>query len=144
MIGGLFPVPVIIASMLDIPAEYRYLLADETKAYAYLATTLRDGSPQVTPVWFTTDGTHILINTKLGRSKAANMRARPRVALAIPDPAHPRRYIQVRGEVVEIFEDESLIQRLSQIYDGVPFHVRPGDVRVTYKILPRKITYYAY
>jgi PPOX class probable F420-dependent enzyme len=131
--------------MLDqLPPEFHYLLDPQTKAHAYLATTLRDGSPQVTPVWFTTDGAHILINTKLGRSKAANMRARPRVALAIPDPVRPNRYLQIRGQVVDFYEDETLIQRLSQIYDGVPFNVRPGDVRVTYKILPTKITYYMY
>ncbi len=127
-----------------IPEDFRYLLAPETKAYAYLATTLRDGSPQVTPVWFAVEGGHILINSKKGRSKDANMRRRPQVALAIADPVFPNRYIQLRGEVVEIFDDETLIQRLSQLYTGKPFNVRPGDVRVTYKILPSKITVYSW
>ncbi len=36
--------------MKKIPPEFRDLLADETKAFVYLATANRGGSPQVTPV----------------------------------------------------------------------------------------------
>ena len=127
-----------------VPAEYQYLLEDETKAYAYLATTMADGSPQVTPVWFTTEGDFILINTVAGRVKDRNIRAQPRVALLIPDPENPYRYLQLRGRAVERVEDDpELIHRLSEIYTGNPrFNIRPGDLRVTYKILPDKIYKY--
>ena len=87
--------------MLNIPTELQYLLADETKAFAFIATTMPDGSPQVTPVWFNTEGESILVNTVQGRTKYRNLKADPRVALAIPDPQDPYRYIQLRGRVVE-------------------------------------------
>jgi PPOX class probable F420-dependent enzyme len=129
--------------MISIPESFHDLLADETRAFAYLATLMTDGSPQVTPVWFNTDGTHILVNSARGRIKDKNMRARPQVALAISDPGNPYRYLQVRGRVVAITEDGASdhIDALCFKYTGnpkYPWH-RPGDVRVIYKILPEKV-----
>ena len=80
-----------------VPESHMDLLKDETVAMAFLATTMPDGSPQVTPLWFNTDGTHILISSAQGRVKDQNMRARPRVALVIEDPATAYRYVQIRG-----------------------------------------------
>ena len=87
--------------MIQVPEELQDLLTDKKKAYVYLATLMSDGSPQVTPVWFNTDGEHILINSAVGRVKDRNMRAHPNIALCITDPADPYRYIQIRGKVVE-------------------------------------------
>jgi hypothetical protein len=75
--------------MLTIPENYKDLLTDEKKAYLYLATVMKDGAPQVTPVWFNTDGEYILINSAAGRIKDKNMRARPNIAICITDPANP-------------------------------------------------------
>jgi len=55
------------------PESYEDLINDETKAFACLATLMKDGSPQLTPIWFNIDGTHILINSALGRVKDRNM-----------------------------------------------------------------------
>ena len=90
--------------MNAIPEKYHDLLKDEAKAFLFLATTMKDGSPQVTPVWFNHDQTHILINSAKGRLKDINMRARPQVAFVIQDPANPYRYLQIRGRVIEITE----------------------------------------
>ncbi len=129
--------------MKNIPEKFRYLLSPETKAVAYLATTMDDLSPQVTPVWFAQENGCILINTVEGRVKDRNMRARGRVSLLIADPGSPYRYLHLRGEVVDRFEDESLIHRLSEVYTGRPrFNIKPGDVRITYRILPDKIYSY--
>ena len=123
-----------------IPSSHEDLLADDTRAFAFLATTMPDGSAQVTPVWFNTDDDYILINSVKGRVKDKNMRSRPMVALAIPDPDDPYRYLQVRGEVIEIIEEgaEDHIHTLAGIYLGEPKYknIKPGDVRVTYKISP--------
>jgi len=81
------------------PEKFLDLLKPETKAYLYLATIMPDGSPQVTPVWFDTDGEHILVNTNEGRIKDRNMKARPKVAMVIQDPRDPFRYLQIRGKV---------------------------------------------
>lgn len=127
--------------MNSIPAKYHDLLKPETKAYLFLATLMPDGSPQATPVWFDTDGKHIMINSAKGRVKDKNMRARPQVALVIQDPSTPYRYLQIRGRVIEITEQGGLehINALSLKYDNEPWTARPGEVRVTYKILPEHV-----
>jgi PPOX class probable F420-dependent enzyme len=72
------------------PESHRDLFEDAKPAFAFLATIMDDGSPQVTPMWFNTDGENILVNTARGRVKDRNMRQRPEVALAILDPDDPR------------------------------------------------------
>lgn len=126
---------------MNIPENYLDLLKDETRAYLYLATVMPDGTPQVTPIWFNTDGTHILINSAKGRVKDRNMRARPQVALAIQDPTTPYRYLQIRGRVVEITEKggDEHINALSLKYNGKAWEKTPGQVRVTYKIFPEHV-----
>ena len=127
-----------------IPHSHQDLLADNTRAFAFLATTMPDGSAQVTPVWFNTDGDYILVNSVKGRVKDKNMRARPKVALAIPDPDDPYRYMQIRGEVIEITEGgaEDHIPTLASIYLGEPKfkNIKLGDIRVTYKISPTSVS----
>src|SRR5258708_33033976 len=90
--------------MKSIPSSHQDLLKDETHAMAYLATIMKDGSPQLTPLWFNTEGEYILINSAKGRLKDKNMRARPQVAIVIANPKDTSRYIQLRGRVVEITE----------------------------------------
>lgn len=127
--------------MKTIPSEYHDLLKDETKAFLFLATLMPDGSPQVTPIWFSTEGEYILINSAKGRVKDRNMRARPQVALVIQDPSTPYRYLQIRGRVVEITEQGSdeHINALSLKYDDKPWKLVPNQTRVIYKILPEHI-----
>ena len=104
---------------------------------------MKDGSPQVTPVWFNTDGENILINSAAGRIKDKNMRARPNIALCIADPSDPYRYIQIQGKVVEytIEGADEHIDALSFKYTGnKKYRSRnPDEQRVTYKIQPTKI-----
>ena len=124
--------------MKSIPAEYHDLLKDETKAFLFLATLMPNGSPQVTPVWFSADDNHILINTAKGRVKERNMRARPQVALVIQDPSTPYRYLQIRGCVDSFTEEggDEHINFLSLKYDGKPWKKVVGQTRVIFKILP--------
>jgi PPOX class probable F420-dependent enzyme len=124
--------------MEKIPESQRDLLQDRTRAFAFLATVMPDGSPQVTPVWFNTDGNHILINSAEGRAKVKNMRARKHVALAIIDPDDPYRYIQIRGRVLEIIHQGARehIDALAKKYTGADrFNPeKPGEIRVIFKI----------
>lgn len=122
--------------MAAIPDQYQDLL--QKKAFAHLGTLMKDGSPQVTPVWFDYDGTNILINSAKGRLKDKNMRKRPQVALAIADPDNPYRYMQIRGKVIEVTENgaDAHIDSLAKKYlnqDKYPFR-QPGEERVIYKI----------
>ncbi|MFN8412327.1 MAG: TIGR03618 family F420-dependent PPOX class oxidoreductase [Anaerolineales bacterium] len=127
--------------MLNIPSDYQDLLQDKTKAHLFLATTMADGSPQVTPVWFNTDGEYILINTNEGRVKDKNMKARPKVAVVIQDPKSPTRYIQIRGEVIEHTTQgaDEHINQLCIKYSGKPWEYREGQKRIIYKIKPNHI-----
>ena len=127
-----------------IPDSHLDLIKDETKAIALLATLMKDGSPQLTPVWFNMDGEYILINSAQGRVKDRNMRREPRVAITILDPADYYRYIQIRGRVIEMTTDGARehINTLSKKYTGRD-KFTPGseeEIRVTYKILPEFIS----
>lgn len=125
--------------MKQVPEAYHDLLDPETKAFAFLATLMPDGSPQVTPLWFSVDDDFLYINTAEGRVKDQNMRARPEVALAIINPDDPYRYLQIRGEVVEIIagkEAREHIDTLSHIYRDRPYDLPAGQTRVIYKIKP--------
>ena len=126
---------------MNIPKDYLDLLKNETKAFLFLATLMADGSPQVTPVWFSAEGEHILINTAKGRVKERNMRARPHVALVIQDPSTPYRYLQIRGRVDEITEQggDEHINALSLMYDAKPWKKAAGQTRVIFKILPEHV-----
>lgn len=130
--------------MDSIPSSHQDLLADETRSFAYIATLMKDGSPQVTPIWFNTDGQYILVNSSKGRVKDRNMRARPRVAIVIADPRNPYRYVQVRGRVVEITEigaDDHIDALAYKYLSTLKYAGRtPGMVRITYKISPERVT----
>jgi len=126
-----------------IPESYRDLLGDDVKAFAFLATAMPDGSPQVTPLWFDVEGEFVCVNTARGRTKERNMAARPQVALAIMDPSNPYRFLQIRGTVVETLEEGAVehIRRLSRKYRGTPdFDVPSGQVRVTFRIRPDRVS----
>ena len=124
-----------------IPESHRDLLTDDIRAFLFLATLMSDGSPQLTPVWFSSDGQHILINTAEGRVKDRNMRSRASVAVCIEDPRTAYRYMQIRGRVVErTYEGaDDHINALNQKYRGKPWVPRPGQRRVIYKVLPEKV-----
>ena len=127
--------------MTAFPEPYKDLL--QKKAFAALATVGADGTPQVTPVWFDYDGTHLRFNTAKGRVKDRNLRRQPAVALSIQDPDNPYRYVQVRGRVVGVTEDgaDAHIDALAKKYlgqDRYPYR-QPGEVRVTYRVLPARV-----
>jgi PPOX class probable F420-dependent enzyme len=126
---------------MNFPKQFLDLLQDETKAYLFLATTMPDGSPQVTPVWFNTDGEYILINTNEGRVKDRNMKASSKVAMVIMDTATPYRYLQIRGDVAEYTREgaDEHINQLSLKYRGKPWERQPGQKRIIFKIKPTKI-----
>lgn len=128
--------------MGKIPESHQDLLTDEKKSFAFLATLMDDGSPQVTPVWFDMADGLIRINTARGRVKDHNMTARPQVAISIIDPDDMYRYLQVRGEVVRAVEEGARehIDWLSYKYTGVKtFQSGQGETRVMYLIQPHSV-----
>jgi PPOX class probable F420-dependent enzyme len=128
--------------MSIIPENFIDLLSNEKKAFVFLALVKQDGTPQVTPVWFDYDGTHIIINTARGRVKDKILKRHPQVALAIQDPDNAYRYIQIRGKVVEETQvgGYEMICQLNQKYHGNPNYPKRPETRVTYKILPEHVS----
>lgn len=123
---------------MKFPEGFLDLLNDKSKALLYLATIMPDGSPQVTPVWFDTDGEYILINTNEGRVKDRNMKARTKVAMTIQDPNDDYRYLGVRGEVVGYTTKgaDEHINKLSLKYDNEPWTYRETQRRIIFRIKP--------
>lgn len=122
-----------------IPASHRDLL--ERPIVAALATTLPNGTPQVTAVWFNYADGYLYVNTAAGRLKDRAVRAKPYLALMVVDPQDPYRYIQVRGPVVEITEEGAAehINFLSHRYKGEDYDLPAGQQRVRYTILPEHV-----
>ncbi len=123
--------------MAAIPEKYLDLF-DGNKAFANLALVMRDGSPQVTPVWFDYRDGKIRVNTARGRVKARIMKQGAPVALSIMDPDNPYRYVQVRGKIARVTEQgaDAHIDSLAKKYlgkDKYPFR-GPNEVRVMYEI----------
>jgi len=126
--------------MVTMPAPFLDLL-QEKKAFAVLATTMADGSPQVTPVWFDYHDGRVRVNSAKGRVKTRNMQEGAAVALAIIDPDNPYRYIQIRGRVARVTEEgaNAHIDSLAKKYldkDKYPY-AQPGEVRVIFEIEPK-------
>ena len=124
---------------MTFPIDFLDLLKEETKALLYLATIMPDGSPQVTPVWFSTDGDDVLINTNEGRTKDRNMKARHRVAMTIQDPNEQDRYLGIRGEVIGFTKEgaDEHINQLALKYYERPWKYREGQRRIIYRIQPK-------
>ncbi|WP_432993557.1 PPOX class F420-dependent oxidoreductase [Dactylosporangium sp. CA-233914] len=127
---------------MDLPTPLRDLL--EGAGLCYLTTLMPDGSPQITQVWVDTDGKNILVNTVRGHQKTRNVARDPRVAVAIGDPAQPRRYFQVRGRVIAVTEQGAAehIEALAHRYLGTPYPWFGGrdQVRLLLTIEPEHIT----
>jgi PPOX class probable F420-dependent enzyme len=125
---------------VDFPAAVQEFFSEPN--FLVLATTRRNGSPQVTPVWFLFEDGRFLVNIMNGRAKVANMRRTPVVAFVIQDMKNPYRYVQVRGRVAGSeagARGHHDIDRLSERYTGNPRY--QGDPnhetdRITYWIEP--------
>lgn len=127
---------------MTIPQTHIDILS--TTALAHVATIGPDGAPQNNPVWFGWDGTHLLFSQTTGRQKYRNLQRQPKVAVSIVDEANPYRYLEIRGTVAEIVDDENnaFIDSMARKYidqPTYPWH-QPGDHRVIVKVLPEKTT----
>lgn len=119
------------------------------KRFAVLATINKDGTPQLTTMWYLleNDGT-ILMNTRAGRLKERNMRRDPRISLCFEDGYN---YLTIKGRV-EMIDDPQISQRdiyrLSARYHGEEKAKRQMETqfskeqRVTLHLKPEKVQEY--
>jgi PPOX class probable F420-dependent enzyme len=126
---------------MDLPDELIDLM--RRPSTCFVATTMPDGSPQMTQTWVDTDGEHVLINTVEGFQKVRNVGRDPRVAVSVSDPGNPSRYFAVRGRVVDVTTEGAAdhIEALAQRYLGGPYPWFGGrdQVRIMLRIVPDKI-----
>lgn len=119
----------------------------ENKNFAFFATLMKDGGPQITPVWVDLEKNTgiILINTAEGRLKQENISRDPRVAISVANHNNPYEMVSIRGRVIEQTTEDANehIDKLSKKYlnlDKYPFQ-SPNEKRVIVKIEPDKIHY---
>lgn len=84
---------------------------------AKLATTLRDGSPIVAPVWVARDGDHLVFNTGADTAKGRALRRDPRVAMCFDDERPPFAFVTVRG-TAELVEDLERVRHWATVIGG--------------------------
>lgn len=127
--------------MIDIPVAYRELL--DRPILVSLATVQSNGQPQVTPVWADLHNGHVRFNTAVGRQKHKNLIERPQATVLVIDPDNGQRYIEIRGTVARVSEEDgdAVIDKLAHDYLGVdayPFRIE-GEVRVTFELEPTRV-----
>ena len=109
----------------------------------FIATVMKDGSPQLSPVWADFEDGHVLVNTAEGRIKHKNVLNDTRVAVSVVANENPLDMTTIRGKVVEILPDYDYvhINKLTKKYMGIenyPFR-REGEKRIVFKIKPDKV-----
>ena len=118
----------------------------ENKNFAFVATSMKDGSPHVTPTWVDIEDSVILINTAIGRVKQKNVARDPRISLSVADNNNPYHMVTVNGEIVEQItgeEAEKHIDKMAKKYlnkDKYPGR-SPGEKRILLKIKPKKVVH---
>src|SRR5205085_7213334 len=120
------------------PASHLDLL--ERPLFAHFATVASDGSPRVNPMWFLWDnaaGVMKMTHTNQ-RHNYRYLQKNPHVALSIADPDNQYRYLQLRGEIVQIEPDPTgaFYSTLQQRYRGRTSEVQDRAVRVVLTIRP--------
>lgn len=134
---------------MNIPGTHIDLLVNPI--HGVLTTMMPDGQPQMSIVWVDFDGRHVLINTTLERQKGRNMQNDPKVNVLVIDPKNLSRYIEIRGNVVEIIQDGAIKHankqtraythnKKQQFYGDVySVETKEKETRVVFKIMPTKV-----
>ena len=115
----------------------------QAKNLVFIATIMKDGSPQLSPVWANYEEGYILVNTAEGRIKHKNIIRDPRVAVSVVANDNPLDMTTIRGKVIEIIPDYDYkhADRLTLQYmgrDHYPFK-REEEKRIILKIKPEHV-----
>lgn len=113
------------------------------KNIVFIATLMKDGFPQLSPVWASYDSGYILVNTAEGRIKHKNILRDPRVAISVVSSDNPLDMTSIQGIVTEIIPDYDYTHadKLTLQYLGkqhYPFK-RENEKRIILKIKPKRV-----
>ena len=134
---------------VDIPDTHMDLLVKPV--HGVLTTIMPDGQPQMSIVWVDFDGIHVLVNSTLERQKGKNMQTNPKVNVLVIDPNDVARFLEIRGDVIEITLEGAInhANKQTRAYSNGEKQQFYGDVyseetkeketRVIFKILPTKV-----
>ena len=115
----------------------------QQKNIVFIATLMKDGSPQLSPVWANCDSDYVYVNTAEGRIKHKNILRDPHVAISVVSSNNPLDMTMIRGIVEEIIPDYDYLHadKLTMQYMGknhYPFK-REDEKRIILKIKPEHI-----
>jgi PPOX class probable F420-dependent enzyme len=114
----------------------------EARSLGIFTTLMPGGQPQTSVVWPHADERHILVGTNTSRQKYRNVVLDPRVTILLLDSENSRRYIEIRGRVVDIERGETAIALARTTFTkwtGKP-EIRPAEgERVLFRVLPDHI-----
>ncbi|MDH3277451.1 MAG: PPOX class F420-dependent oxidoreductase [Nitrosopumilus sp.] len=115
----------------------------QDKNLVFIATIMKDGSPQLSPVWANYEDGYILINTAEGRIKHKNILSDPRVAVSVVSNDNPLDMTTIRGKVIEVIPDYDYkhADKLTWKYlarSHYPFK-RENEKRIILKIKPSHV-----
>jgi PPOX class probable F420-dependent enzyme len=124
--------------MIQVPDSHRDLL---DAGVATFATIGPDGRPQLSEVWFLSDGQSVRLSLNTSRQKTKNLRARPECCLFILDLQVPQRYLELRGDAeVTPDADYAFADQVGEKYGSdLRVHDGPGESRVVVTITPHRI-----
>lgn len=135
--------------MANIPESHQDLVSRPIAVT--MATTMPDGTPQSTVLWFKWDGEKFQISTTTERQKTGNLEKNPRASLMFIDPENMYRYLEVRGtvDITHTGHDDAyqLIDWLAKQYTGkdqyyggvAPAENKYNETRVIINIKPEHV-----
>jgi PPOX class probable F420-dependent enzyme len=94
--------------------QQREFLARGTRT-AKLATTMRDGTPHVMPVWFVLEGDELVFNTGANTVKGRDLTRDPRASVLVDDERPPFAFVHMRGRVSLSQDPDELLRTATDI-----------------------------
>ncbi len=130
--------------------EWRRFVSEGART-AKLAIVLEDGTPHVTPVWFTLDDGDVLFTTTASTRKARAIAREPHVALCVDRDERPLSYVSVRG-LAEVTDDPDTVgpwleRILARYGETQPSYSDLGsgpDRRLLIRVRPDRVTALAF
>jgi PPOX class probable F420-dependent enzyme len=114
------------------------------KHFAKLATLMKDGRPQLTPIWYMYEDGKLIVNTSKDRVKYHNIKRDPRISLLIDD-GYPHISIFGKARIATERDANKDIESLAIRYTGEKEGRRAArerywkQKRVSIEILPDRV-----
>jgi PPOX class probable F420-dependent enzyme len=120
---------------IKLPQKAKDIL--DAQNFAHVATVMKDGSPQVSPVWVYRHGDDVMVSTGVDRLKTRNIKRDPRVAISVAPLDAPFPPLLLRGRVAELITGEAAVDgfvEVSRKYGNANPQRPPASERVVYRI----------